>query len=229
MFLSPLKVRTVYSKDESQTDSAAALKIIIAGAPAAGKGTQCENIKKKFGVIHLSTGDMLRAAVKGQTELGLMAKNFMDAGQLVPDSLIIDVICDRLKEGDCVEKGWLLDGFPRTKAQAEALNKAGMVPDCFLLLDVDESILVDRVTGRRTDPETGAIYHMTTKPPETKEIADRLVQRSDDTADKIKLRYREFKNHIDEIKACYEDKMVWVDGAQAPDVVSECIVSSIGS
>ena len=104
-----------------------------------------------------------------------------------------------------------------------------MVLDCFLLLDVDESILVDRVTGRRTDPETGAIYLMTTKPPETKEIADRLVQRNDDTADKIKLRYREFKNHIDEIKACYEDKMVCVDGAQAPEVVSECIVSSTGS
>jgi adenylate kinase len=178
-------------------------------------------------VVHLSTGDMLRAAVTGKTELGLMAKNFMDAGQLVPDSLIIDVICDRLKEKDCVEKGWLLDGFPRTKAQAEALSAAGMVPDCFLLLDVEESILVDRVTGRRTDPDTGVIYHMTTKPPPTTEIRDRLVQRSDDTAEKIVLRYREFKKHIDEIQSCYADKMVWVDGSQTPDAVGYCIVDSV--
>jgi len=203
------------------------LKVIIAGAPAAGKGTQCETIKEKFGVVHLSTGDMLRAAVTGKTELGLMAKTFMDAGQLVPDSLIIDVICDRLREKDCAKNGWLLDGFPRTRAQADALTAAGMVPDCFLLLDVDENILVDRVTGRRTDPETGAIYHMKTKPPPTAEIAGRLVQRSDDTADKIKLRYREFKKHIDDIQSCYSNKMVRVDGAQSPDVVGSSIVDCL--
>lgn len=198
------------------------LKVIIAGAPASGKGTQCEYIKNKFGVVHLSTGDMLRAAVQGKTELGLMAKDFMDAGQLVPDELIINVIVDRLKQKDCIENGWLLDGFPRTRSQADALNEAGMVPDHFLLLDVNEDILVERVTGRRTDPVTGAIYHMSFKPP-PEEITDRLVQRSDDTADKIKLRYKEFQSHIDAITSCYDKKMTVINGAQGTGEVTQSI------
>ena len=211
---------------ESEVKSPKPIKIIIAGAPAAGKGTQCEVIKEKFGVIHLSTGDMLRAAVKGKTELGLMAQSFMDAGQLVPDELIINVICERLKQEDCLKQGWLLDGFPRTKAQADALSAAGMVPDTFILLDVAEDVLVDRVCGRRTDPETGIIYHMTTKPPPA-DVVDRLVQRSDDTADKIKIRYKEFQNHAEEITSCYKDKMIWVDGAQDMSMVTQCVVSSL--
>lgn len=104
------------------------LKVIIAGAPAAGKGTQCEIIKARYGLIHLSTGDILRAAVKAGTPLGVQAKAFMDAGQLVPDDLIMGVVCDRLGAADCRESGWLLDGFPRTKAQADALQAAGMFP-----------------------------------------------------------------------------------------------------
>ena len=123
--------------------------------------------------MHLSTGDMLRAAVKEGTELGKQAQAVMEAGQLVPDELIIGVVVDRLRQSDCVEKGWLLDGFPRTKPQADALNAAGMVPDCFLLLDVPQEVLVERVTGRRTDPETGKIYHLTFSPPENEEIAAR--------------------------------------------------------
>jgi adenylate kinase len=206
----------------------APLNIIIAGAPAAGKGTQCESIVSQFGVIHLSTGDILRAAVKAQTPLGVEAKGFMDAGQLVPDSLIIGVICDRLKESDCAEKGWLLDGFPRTKSQADALSAAGMVPDCFVLLDVAEDVLVERVTGRRTDPDTGKIYHMKFSPPESEEIASRLVQRSDDTAEKIIVRYREFQSHIDAIKSSYSDKTVWVDGAAKKEDVSSAVLGAIG-
>ena len=154
------------------------LDVVICGAPASGKGTQCEMIKSEFGLVHLSTGDILRAAVQEGTPLGVTAKGYMDSGQLVPDELIIDVICARLKQDDCQTQGWLLDGFPRTKAQADALTKAGMVPDCFLMLDVPEEVLVERVTGRRTDPVTGKIYHMTFKPPETPEIAARVVQRS---------------------------------------------------
>ena len=96
----------------------------------------------------------------------------MDAGKLVPDELIIDVVCDRLKQDDCIENGWLLDGFPRTKSQADALAAAGMIPDCFVLLDVPEEILIERVTGRRTDPDTGKIYHMTYSPPPA-DIVDR--------------------------------------------------------
>lgn len=202
-------------------------KIIIAGAPAAGKGTQCEIIKLNYGLVHLSTGDILRAAVKQGTALGLQAKEFMDNGQLVPDALITGVICDRLKEKDCMTNGWLLDGFPRTKSQAEALSSAGMVPDCFLMLDVPEDILVERVTGRRTDPATGKIYHMKFNPPENDEIASRLVQRSDDTAEKIIVRYREFQSHIEAVKSCYVDKMVRVDGSAAQADVSKCVAEII--
>jgi adenylate kinase len=205
----------------------AAPKIIIAGAPAAGKGTQCEIIKSNFGVIHLSTGDILRAAVKEGTELGKKAKAFMDAGQLVPDELIIGVICDRLKQQDCLQQGWLLDGFPRTRAQAEALASAGLVPDSFILLDVPEEVLVERVTGRRTDPVTGRIYHLKFSPPESDEIAKRLVQRSDDTAEKIVVRYREFQSHIDAIKSFYESKTIRVDGSMNREEVSSRLLEGL--
>ncbi|RYH05182.1 hypothetical protein EON65_45410 [archaeon] len=113
------------SNDPLTSKNTFPLKLIIAGAPAAGKGTQCEIIKARYGLVHLSTGDILRAAVKEGTPLGLQAKTFMDAGKLVPDELIIGVICERLQQSDCRECGWLLDGFPRTKAQADALRAAG--------------------------------------------------------------------------------------------------------
>jgi adenylate kinase len=184
-------------------------------------------IKSEFGLVHLSTGDILRAAVQAGTPLGVKAKGFMDAGQLVPDELIIDVICARLKEPDCQTNGWLLDGFPRTKSQADALTAAGMVPDCFVMLDVPEDVLVERVTGRRTDPVTGKIYHLTFKPPESPEVAARLVQRSDDTAEKIRVRYREFQSHIAAVEGTYADKMVRVDGARAATVVSDAVVDAL--
>jgi len=203
------------------------LRIIIAGAPASGKGTQCEVIKEKYGVVHLSTGDILRAAVKEGTELGLKAKAFMDAGKLVPDELIIGVVSERLNQEDCQCQGWLLDGFPRTKSQADALIAAGKNPDCFILLDVPEEVLVERVTGRRTDPVTGKIYHMKFSPPENEEIAKRLVQRSDDTEEKIKIRYREFQSHINAIRSSYEDKLVVVNGAQSTKSVSDGVTSNL--
>ena len=202
------------------------LKIIIAGAPAAGKGTQCEIITKEFGVVHLSTGDILRAAVKAGTPLGVKAKKFMDGGELVPDELITGVVCDRLKQEDCQMQGWLLDGFPRTRPQADALTEAGFRPDSFILLDVPEEMLVERVTGRRTDPVTGQIYHMSFKPPPA-DIVDRLVQRSDDTKEKIVVRYREFLKHVDSVKDCYENKCLKVDGSQSQAGVTNQVVEGL--
>eukprot|EP00607_Mallomonas_marina_P008857 CAMPEP_0182424304 /NCGR_PEP_ID=MMETSP1167-20130531/10489_1 /TAXON_ID=2988 /ORGANISM="Mallomonas Sp, Strain CCMP3275" /LENGTH=677 /DNA_ID=CAMNT_0024604011 /DNA_START=120 /DNA_END=2153 /DNA_ORIENTATION=+ len=208
-------------------DLSSAPKIIIAGAPASGKGTQCSSIVGEFGVIHLSTGDILRAAVSAGTELGLKAKEYMDAGQLVPDELITGVIKDRLAEEDCKTQGWLLDGFPRTAPQADALAAEGLVPDCFVMLDVPEEVLVERVTGRRTDPVTGKIYHMKFSPPEDAEIESRLVQRSDDTEEKIVVRFREFQKNIDAVKANYADREVWVDGTMSPDEVSQCLIAAL--
>jgi adenylate kinase len=203
-------------------------KLIIAGAPAAGKGTQCEVIKSKFGVVHLSTGDLLRRAVADLTPLGIKVKDFMDNGRLVPDELITDLVCDRLREGDCTQNGWLLDGFPRTAFQADALVSRKIHPDCFILLDVPEGVLVERVIGRRTDPLTGVGYHLTFKPPPNDEtILRRLVQRSDDTEEKIVVRYQDFKKNIDAVKSRYLDKIRVFDGTLAPSQLSEEICATV--
>jgi adenylate kinase len=130
-------------------------RLIISGAPASGKGTQCEKIIEEFKVPHLSTGDMLRAAVKAGSPLGKEAKAYMDAGKLVPDSLVINLVKEKLATPECVNGGWLLDGFPRTGEQAKALQQANINPDKVVLLDVPDIALIERVTGRRTDPETG--------------------------------------------------------------------------
>ena len=214
------------SSDES-TPSGGGPKLIIAGAPASGKGTQCEIIKDKYGVVHLSTGDMLRAAVAVGTEVGKQAKDFMDSGKLVPDEVIIGVVKDRLDESDCVEKGWLLDGFPRTPAQAQALADAGVSADCFIFLNVPDEALVERVVGRRTDPETGKIYHMTFSPPDDEEVLARLEQRSDDTEEKVKVRLEQFHANVEAVKGSYTDISVEVDGTQKPDEVCAVIMESI--
>lgn len=203
------------------------LKIIIAGAPASGKGTQCEMIKNDFGLVHLSTGDMLRAAVADQTGVGKLAKEYMDGGKLVPDEVIIGVVKDRLDQADCQSQGWLLDGFPRTRAQADALASAGISADCFLFLNVPDEILVERVVGRRTDPETGKIYHMTFSPPEDEEVLARLEQRSDDTEEKVVVRLEQFHDNVAAVKGCYTDISVEIDGTTSPSDVAKVISDAI--
>ncbi|KAL3821971.1 hypothetical protein ACHAXA_004459 [Cyclostephanos tholiformis] len=205
----------------------APFKLIIAGAPASGKGTQCELIKLKYGVIHLSTGDMLRAAVAAGSEVGKRAKDFMDAGKLVPDEVIIGAVKERLAAPDCVESGWLLDGFPRTPAQAKALADAGIFADCFIFLNVPDDILVERVVGRRTDPVTGKIYHMKFNIPKDKEILARLTQRSDDTEEKIKVRLEQFHSNVASVRGRYADIDIEVDGTKTPEEVSGMIAKSI--
>mmetsp|Transcript_20509 Transcript_20509/g.62516 ORF Transcript_20509/g.62516 Transcript_20509/m.62516 type:complete len:277 (-) Transcript_20509:170-1000(-) len=155
---------------------------------------------------------MLRAAVAAGSEVGLKAKEAMESGQLVSDEIIIGIIKDRLAETDCQTKGWLLDGFPRTRAQADALAEAGITADIFLLLDVPDSALVERVVGRRTDPVTGKIYHMTFSPPENDEIAARLTQRADDTEEKVVTRLQNYHSNLNAILECYTDVMVRIDG-----------------
>lgn len=213
------------ASDDTGTDDP--LKIIISGAPASGKGTQCELIKKNFGVVHLSTGDMLRAAVAAESEVGKLAKEFMDSGKLVPDEVIIGVVKDRLEESDCQSQGWLLDGFPRTQAQADALADAGISADCFLFLNVPDEVLVERVVGRRTDPVTGKIYHMTFSPPDDEEVLARLEQRSDDTEEKVVVRLEQFHANVNAVKGCYTDISVEIDGTSKPDEVAVKISEAI--
>ena len=184
-------------------------------------GTQCEWIREEFKCVHLSTGDMLRAAVAAGTEQGLQAKTFMDAGALLPDENMISIILARLSEADCVERGWLLDGFPRTGAQADALASAGIECDSFIHLDVPDDILTERVTGRRLDPVTGAIYHMKFKPPPDEEVAGRLEQRSDDTAEKVVPRLEAFHKNLAAVLGSFESKMFKIDGNRDAPVVWE--------
>ncbi|KAK3006350.1 hypothetical protein RJ639_017860 [Escallonia herrerae] len=160
------------------------LKIMISGAPASGKGTQCELITKKYGLVHIAAGDLLRAEIAAGTENGRRAKEYMEIGQLVPNEIVVMMVKDRLSQPDSEEKGWLLDGYPRSSSQATALKEFGFEPDLFILLEVPEEILVERVVGRRLDPVTGKIYHLQYSPPETEEIAARLTQRFDDTEEK---------------------------------------------
>eukprot|EP01041_Mallomonas_annulata_P002972 gene2972-5831_t len=204
-------------------------KIIIAGAPASGKGTQCEKIKEEFDVVHLSTGDILRVAIKSGSELGRLAQNYVENGELVPDELVIGLVKHRLEDTDCQTKGWLLDGFPRTQAQAEALIDAQLIPDVFILLEVPDSILLERVTGRRSDPVTGKIYHMKFNPPSDPAIISRLVQRNDDTALNIQHRIIEFNQHINAVKSFFEDRITSVDGTNTPENVSTEVISAIHS
>ncbi|KAK8677470.1 hypothetical protein V6N13_143005 [Hibiscus sabdariffa] len=163
------------------------LKVIISGAPASGKGTQCELITQKYGLVHISAGDLLRAEVAAASENGKLAKEYMEKGQLVPNEIVVMMVKERLLQLDSQQRGWLLDGYPRSSSQAAGLEDYGIRPDVFILLDVSEDILVERVVGRRLDPLTGKIYHLVYSPPENDEIASRLTQRFDDTEEKACL------------------------------------------
>ncbi|KAH7822821.1 Nucleoside-triphosphate--adenylate kinase [Monocercomonoides exilis] len=195
-------------------------RIIITGAPASGKGTQCEKIVEKYGVVHLSTGDLLRAAVKARTPLGMQANEYMTTGRLVPDELVIDLVKEKLKSEECKERGWLLDGFPRTKNQALAMQVAGILPTHVILLDVPDEVLMDRALGRRLDPQTGKIYHITTNPPPD-DIKDRVIQRDDDKEEKVRTRLVQYHTNLQPLCDAYKDLLVRVKGDQHPNKVFE--------
>lgn len=204
------------------------LKICIAGPPASGKGTQCELIRDAFGVLHLSTGDMLRAQVKAETELGMKAKEYMDNGQLVPDELIISIMEERMQQDDVAQHGWLLDGFPRTGEQAKFMVAKGIVPDIFLTINCPDEVVISRIAGRRTDPETGTVYHLEFNPP-PEDIVDRLIQRSDDTEEKIKVRLEFYHENLDGILKQFESDILRVDGNQDKELVWEAIRANLDS
>jgi adenylate kinase len=201
--------------------------MILVGPPGAGKGTQAARLVDKLAVPHISTGDMLRSQVKAGTELGVKADAYMKDGQLVPDELVIAMVIERISEADS-EPGFMLDGFPRTRPQAEALDaaldQAGVSLDCVLLIEVPDEKIVARITGRRMDPETGDIYHVEFSPPPP-EIAGRLIQRADDTAEACKKRLEKYHSETAPIVPFYEDKGILerVDGDAPPDQVTERI------
>ena len=167
------------------------MKLILLGAPGAGKGTQATFICQKYGIPQISTGDMLRAAVKAGTPLGVQAKQVMDAGGLVSDDLIINLVKERIAQPDCA-KGFLFDGFPRTIPQADAMKAAGVKLDYVLEIDVPFEAIIDRMSGRRSHPPSGRTYHVTFNPPKVAGVDDvtgeALVQREDDKEETVKKR-----------------------------------------
>ncbi|MFZ2124874.1 MAG: adenylate kinase [Rhodoferax sp.] len=167
------------------------MKLILLGAPGAGKGTQATFICQKYGIPQISTGDMLRAAVKAGTPLGVQAKQVMDAGGLVSDDLIIDLVKERIAQPDCA-KGFLFDGFPRTIPQADAMKAAGVKLDYVLEIDVPFAAIIDRMSGRRSHPASGRTYHVSFNPPKVAGVDDvtgePLVQRADDQEETVKKR-----------------------------------------
>lgn len=183
------------------------MRIILLGAPDAGKGTQAQFITKNFNIPQISTGDMLRAAVKAGTPLGIAAKKVMDAGELVSDDLIIGLVKERIAEPDC-ENGFLFDGFPRTIPQAEALQSANIEIDHVLEIAVDDEEIVKRLSGRRVHPNSGRVYHVEYNPPKTAglddETGEELVQRDDDKEATVRQRLKVYYDQTAPLVGFYQ-------------------------
>ena len=185
------------------------MKLILLGAPGAGKGTQAERLCKTLDIPTISTGNILRAAIKNGTPTGLKAKSFMDAGQLVPDEVIIGIITERLAEEDC-KNGYILDGVPRTIAQAEALEEAGIQFDCVLDIEVPDQEILHRMIGRRSCPICGATYHLEAAPPKVEGKCDHcgntLTQREDDKHETVISRLSTYHAQTEPLKKFYADR-----------------------
>lgn len=212
------------------------MRAILMGPPGAGKGTQAVGLIEKFQIPHISTGDMFRAAIKAGTPLGLKAKEYMDAGSLVPDEVTIGIVAERLAEADCAN-GFLLDGFPRTNAQADALDKIlanlQMNLDGVLNIEVAEVKLIERLTGRRICRQCGATYHMVFNSPSTEGICDKcggeLYQRSDDTLETAKNRLDVYNLQTQPLIDYYREKGILkeINGDQDIDKVLEDILAAL--
>lgn len=208
-------------------------RLIVFGRQGAGKGTQCERLAAHYGVPHISTGDMLRAAVRDGTEFGRKAKEFMDAGRLLPDDIMVGLVGERLGASDATA-GWLLDGFPRTPGQADALTEVtGDAPfDLAVDLDVPEEVVVERLSSRRVCVDCGAIYS-TTAPPTTPWVCDRcggeVVQRADDTVEAIRARLADYASQTEPLKEWFDarGKLLVVDGNAPADEVTAALVAAI--
>lgn len=209
------------------------MRMILVGPPGAGKGTQAARLVDTYRIPHISSGDMLRAAVKQGTELGLEADRYMKAGKLVPDDVVIGMILERIQQPD-TEAGFMLDGFPRTRPQAEALDaamrEAGVELDAVVLIEVPDQLLEERAVGRRSDPVTGTIYHLKYNPPPA-EIADRLVHRKDDTSEAVSMRIQKYHSETAPIIPFYMDRGILkrVDGVGDPDAITQRITAVLAS
>lgn len=214
------------------------MKIIMLGAPGAGKGTQAKKIAAKYGIPHISTGDIFRANIKNGTELGKKAKQYMDQGALVPDELTCDLVMDRIQQDDC-KNGFVLDGFPRTIPQAEALDAAlGKINekmDYAIDVDVPDENIVNRMSGRRACLNCGATYHLISIPPKVEGICDRcgseIVLREDDKPETVQKRLKVYHEQTQPLIDYYKNQGILksVDGTQPMDEVFKAIVTILGA
>lgn len=209
------------------------MKLILLGAPGAGKGTQAEIISKKLNIPTISTGNILREAIKNGTETGLKAKSFMDAGKLVPDDVIIGIVRERVAKADCAD-GYILDGVPRTIPQAEALEQAGIHFDRVVSIEIDDGVIEARMTGRRVCGSCGASYHITANPPANEGVCDlcggELVIRKDDAPETVRNRLRVFHTETEALKDFYQKLGILrlVEGNQPIEQANAEILKALG-
>lgn len=208
------------------------MKLILLGAPGAGKGTQAEMIAAELGIPTISTGNILREAIKNGTPTGLMAKSFMDQGALVPDDVIIGIVRERVARDDC-ENGYILDGVPRTLAQAEAMERLGVVIDRVVSIEIDDAVIEERMSGRRVCGVCGASYHVTANPPKIDGVCNlcggELVIRKDDRPETVRERLKVFHQQTEALKGFYEKlgKLKLVAGNQPIEAVRRDILAAL--
>ena len=210
------------------------MNLILLGAPGAGKGTQAELLVEKLGIVTISTGNMLREAIANGTELGKQAKTYMDAGLLVPDELILGIVAERVTKPDC-QNGFILDGVPRTLAQAEALDAKGVRIDHVVSIEIDDSVIEGRMTGRRVCGKCGASYHVTANPHKSEGICDQcgseLMIRKDDAPETVRKRLAVYHETTEVLKDYYAKtgKLCLVEGNQSIEGALQDILKAIGA
>ena len=218
------------------------MRLILLGGPGAGKGTQANLVKDKYRIPQISTGDMLRAALKEGTELGLKAKEYMDAGKLVPDDVIIGLVKERIKEPDC-ESGFLFDGFPRTIPQADAMKEAGVPIEAVVDIDVPDEEIIKRMSGRRVHLASGRTYHIVFNPPKEEgkddETGEPLIQRDDDQEETVRKRLDVYHAQTEPLVGYYKDweatgesaapKYIRIDGVGKVDEIRDQIYAALDS
>ena len=209
------------------------MKLILLGAPGAGKGTQAEIISAALKIPSISTGNILREAIKNGTEIGMKAKSFMDRGMLVPDDVVIGIVAERVAREDC-KNGYILDGMPRTIPQAEALEQVGVQIDCVVSIEIEDAVIEARMTGRRVCGSCGASYHIAAHPPKREGICDacgsELVIRKDDAPETVKNRLKIYHEETEALKGFYEalGKLKLVEGNQPIENATRDIMAALG-
>ena len=209
------------------------MKLILLGAPGAGKGTQAEILSKELNIPTISTGNILRAAIKEGTPTGLKAKSYMDAGQLVPDAVIIGIITERVAREDC-KNGYILDGVPRTIAQAEAMEQAGITFDDVISIEISDETIMERMSGRRVCEHCGASYHLVAVPPQVAGVCDKcggkLIQRHDDEPETVKARLEVYHRETEPLKDFYAQRGLLKSVENQPTVAatSQAILRALG-